>query len=318
MYKAGARRRNPPAHDLEGAEGGEEAPAVTPEPGTPVTVPVETSGPEREESAAGSASSPPPPETESVPAALLQQLLQAVGQLTARLAEVEARTQPTAPHAGREQLSTANVESAAVFPATAPPEMAAMLAATQSAAAMLAREPYAAAATAAMATATPRLSTDAAGISRHAAPARPAAGDDAALHQAAPAGGAPATAPPEMAAMLAATQSAAAMLAREPYAAAATAAMATATPRLSTDAAGISRHAAPARPAAGDDAALHQAAPAGGAQGPSRVRPTETPQAPEATAVGLLPADGPPARVADTARGSGPAAHTRSRGVRLR
>ncbi|XP_061403701.1 arginine--tRNA ligase, cytoplasmic-like [Lethenteron reissneri] len=47
MSKAGARRKNPPAHDLEGAEGGEEAPAVTPEPGTPVTVPVETSGPER-------------------------------------------------------------------------------------------------------------------------------------------------------------------------------------------------------------------------------------------------------------------------------
>ncbi|CAM9457691.1 unnamed protein product [Lampetra fluviatilis] len=200
MSKAGARRKNPPAHDLEGAEGGEEAPAVTPEPGTPVTVPMETSGPEREDSAAGSASSPPPPETESVPAALLHQLLQAVGQLTVRLAEVEARTQPTAPHLRREQLSTANVESAAVFPATAPPEMAVMLAATQSAAAMLARETYAAATTAAtrrpadmaaMATATPRLSTDAAGVSRHAAPAGPAAGDDAALHQAAPAGGGP-------------------------------------------------------------------------------------------------------------------------------
>ncbi|XP_061438043.1 uncharacterized protein LOC133363050 [Lethenteron reissneri] len=60
MYKAGARRRNPPAHDLEGAEGGEEAPAVTPEPGTPVTVPVETSGPEREESAAGTAAAAAP------------------------------------------------------------------------------------------------------------------------------------------------------------------------------------------------------------------------------------------------------------------
>ncbi|CAM9389356.1 unnamed protein product [Lampetra planeri] len=149
MSKAGARRKNPPEHDLEGAEGGEEAPAVTPEPGTPVTVPMETSGPEREEAAAGSAGSPPPPGMESVPVALLHQLLQAVGQLTVRLAEVEARTQPAAPHSGREQLSTANVESAAVFPATAPPEMAAMLAATQSAAAMLAREPYAAAATAA-------------------------------------------------------------------------------------------------------------------------------------------------------------------------
>ncbi|CAM9843501.1 unnamed protein product [Lampetra fluviatilis] len=177
MSKAGARRKNPLAHLLEGAEVGEEAPAVTPEPGTPVTVPMEMSGPEREESAAGSASSPPPPETESIPAALLQQLLQAVGQLTVRLAEVEARTQPTGPHSGREQPSTANVETTAIFPATAPPEMAAMLAATQSAVAMLARELYAAAATAAtrrpadivaatpqdgamaaMATATPRLS----------------------------------------------------------------------------------------------------------------------------------------------------------------
>ncbi|CAM9597363.1 unnamed protein product [Lampetra planeri] len=84
MSKAGTRHKNPPAHLLEGAEGGEEAPAVTPEPGTPVTVPMETSRPEREESAAGSASSPPPPEMESVPAALLQQVLQAVGQLTVK------------------------------------------------------------------------------------------------------------------------------------------------------------------------------------------------------------------------------------------
>ncbi|CAN0415999.1 unnamed protein product [Lampetra fluviatilis] len=39
MSRAGARRKNPPRGRFEGADGGEEAPATTPEPRAPVTVP---------------------------------------------------------------------------------------------------------------------------------------------------------------------------------------------------------------------------------------------------------------------------------------
>ncbi|CAN0354140.1 unnamed protein product [Lampetra planeri] len=52
---------------LEGADGGEEAPATTPEPGAPVTVPKEGSGTVQEESPDGGAGTPHPLEGAGVP-----------------------------------------------------------------------------------------------------------------------------------------------------------------------------------------------------------------------------------------------------------